>query len=189
MRERAAKRGSTTLSTPGGIVSEPIKATTKRMRLRYAGGCQSCHVVVPAGTSATYDQGTKLITCSACVGGSTAPAPTVASEPAVASTEGLDSGRGGRPAAAHAAEGPQIDSGVAGASARREHERRKANREARIRTAHPRIGGLVLAISDDPQSTTAWAVGARGEELLARRLDGLDDQGVLTLHDRRIPGA
>jgi hypothetical protein len=77
---------------------------------------------------------------------------------------------------------------VAGASARREHERRRANREARIRAAHPRIGGLVLALSDDPQSTTAWAVGARGEELLAKLLDRLGDQGVLTLHDRRIPG-
>jgi hypothetical protein len=76
---------------------------------------------------------------------------------------------------------------VAGASARREHERRKAKREAKIRTAHPRIGGLVLALSDDPQSTTAWAVGARGEELLAKLLDTLGDHGVLTLHDRRIP--
>jgi hypothetical protein len=104
------------------------------------------------------------------------------------STERLESRNGERPAVAQAAEEPQIDSGVAGASARREHERRKANREAKIRTAHPRIGGLVLALSDDPQSTTAWAVGARGEELLAKRLDSLADQGVLTLHDRRVPG-
>jgi hypothetical protein len=86
------------------------------------------------------------------------------------------------------AESPGVEVGVGGASARREHERRKATREARIRTAHPRIGGLVLALSDDPQSTTAWAVGVRGEELLAKSLDGLADQGVLTLHDRRIPG-
>lgn len=46
----------------------------------------------------------------------------------------------------------------------------------------------LLALSDDPQSTTAWAVGAQGEGLLAKRLDGLADQGVLTLHDPRIPG-
>ena len=65
----------------------------------------------------------------------------------------------------------------------------KATREARIRTAHPRIGGLVLALSADPQSTTAWAVGARGEELLATGLDGLAEQGVHALHDRRIPGS
>jgi hypothetical protein len=76
---------------------------------------------------------------------------------------------------------------VAGASARREHERRKARRENRIRSAHPRIGGLLLALSDDPQSTKAWEKGAVGEEALARRLDALTDRGVLLLHDRRIP--
>ncbi len=78
-------------------------------------------------------------------------------------------------------------SGVAGASARREFERRRANREQRIRTAHPRLGGLILAVSDDPQSTKAWAVGANGEEALGRRLDGLASPTVRVLHDRRIP--
>lgn len=45
--------------------------------------------------------------------------------------------------------------GVAGGSAQREYERRKDRRESRIREAHPRIGGLILALSDDPQSTKA----------------------------------
>ena len=48
-----------------------------------------------------------------------------------------------------------------GASAQREYERRKNKRESKIREAHPRIGGLIIALSDDPQSTTAWATGAR----------------------------
>ena len=47
----------------------------------------------------------------------------------------------------------------------------------------------MLALTNDPQSTTAWAIGARGEELLAKRLDGLADRGVRLLHDRRIPGS
>jgi hypothetical protein len=59
----------------------------------------------------------------------------------------------------------------------REHERKKVSRGTRIRTAHPRIGGLVLAPSDDPQSTTEWAVAARGEELLAELLVGLATGG------------
>jgi hypothetical protein len=42
-------------------------------------------------------------------------------------------------------------------------------------------------LSDDPQSTKAWAVGARGEELLGGMLDRLSDEGVHALHDRRIP--
>ncbi|SFS17493.1 Nuclease-related domain-containing protein [Microbacterium sp. cf046] len=77
--------------------------------------------------------------------------------------------------------------GVAGASARREHERRKEAREQRIRTDHPKLGGLILALSDDPQSTRAWQGGAIGEEILAQRLKELPDSARV-LHDRRIPG-
>lgn len=76
---------------------------------------------------------------------------------------------------------------VAGASARREFERRKQNREQRIRTNHPKLGGLILALSDEPQSTQAWAQGAVGEELMARRLEDLPET-FRVLHDRRIPG-
>ena len=43
-------------------------------------------------------------------------------------------------------EPPEILSGSAGASAQREYERRKAKREERIRTAHPKLGGLILAV-------------------------------------------
>jgi hypothetical protein len=78
--------------------------------------------------------------------------------------------------------------GAAGASARREYERRKQNREDRIRTAHPKLGGLILALSDDPQSTQAWAQGAIGEELLAQRLTDLPDT-FRVLHDRRVAGS
>lgn len=82
-----------------------------------------------------------------------------------------------------------VDPGTAGASARREFERRSAKRQQRIRERHPKLGGLILALSDDPQSTTAWRTGARGEELLGECLDALRDRGVRVLHDRRIPGA
>jgi hypothetical protein len=79
------------------------------------------------------------------------------------------------------------DTGVAGASARREHERRKNAREQRIRTKHPKLGGLILALTDDPQSTEAWQRGAIGEELLAGWLTELPDN-LRVLHDRRIRG-
>lgn len=75
---------------------------------------------------------------------------------------------------------------IAGASARREYERRKQNREERIRSKHPKLGGLILALSDDPQSTRAWERGAVGEEMLAARLKDLPEP-VRILHDRRIP--
>ncbi|WP_134772996.1 nuclease-related domain-containing protein [Ornithinimicrobium flavum] len=77
---------------------------------------------------------------------------------------------------------------MAGSSARREHERRVAKREERIRQKHPRLGGLILAVSDDPQTTKAWATGAVGEERLGRRLDPRRPPGRV-LHDRGIPGS
>jgi hypothetical protein len=46
---------------------------------------------------------------------------------------------------------------------------------------------LILAVTEEPHSTTAWARGARGEELLGQSLNGLAASGVRVLHDRRIP--
>jgi len=80
-----------------------------------------------------------------------------------------------------------VSSGVAGASARRENERRRVARDARIRTEHPKLGGLILAITEEPHSTKAWAIGAFGEEVLGRRLDALVSASVRVLHDRRMP--
>lgn len=52
------------------------------------------------------------------------------------------------------------------------------------------IGRFVAAatIDDNPRSqTTAWAVGAAGEERVAAMLDSVET--AVTLHDRRIPGS
>ena len=78
--------------------------------------------------------------------------------------------------------------GVAGGSAHREHQRRKSNRETRVKDRFGRrLGGAILAITDEPQSTRAWATGARGEEKLAKALEGID--GLRVLHDRRVHGS
>jgi hypothetical protein len=57
---------------------------------------------------------------------------------------------GDAPCEAHTStvEDPQHDSGRAGASARREHERRKARREQAVRDRHPRIASLLLALRE-----------------------------------------
>lgn len=80
------------------------------------------------------------------------------------------------------------DLGSAGASAWREYERRKQKREERIRASHPKLGGLILSLTDDPQSTRAWQSGAVGEKLMAERLKTLPDS-ARALHDRRILGS
>lgn len=146
------------------------QAQVKRMNLRYAGVCRTCGVELPAGTRAVYEKSTKTVLCLRCADTRT-QRPVAVEEAATA-----------EPALNH------LD-GVAGSSARREHERRKAARERRIRERHPKLGGVLLALSEDPQSTRAWAVGADGEERLGRRLDSVAGALVRVLHDRGIPGS
>ncbi|MEO9322084.1 nuclease-related domain-containing protein [Nocardioides sp. C4-1] len=153
-------------------MSESTVPPEKRMRLRYAGACRECAAELAQGTSAIYERATKTVRCLDCSAPSTEPASTVAISAEPTPAEPL----------------PEVDSGVAGASARREFERRKARREAKIRSDHKRLGGLILAVTDDPQSTRAWDTGALGEERLGARLNTLADDHLRVLHDRRIPG-
>jgi len=82
---------------------------------------------------------------------------------------------------------PLIESGTAGRSARQEHDRRAAKREADVRGRWgDRLGGLVLKLNAEPQSTRAWAIGAWGEEKFAEAPAGIE--GLQVLHDRRVPG-
>ncbi|MCY7287162.1 MAG: NERD domain-containing protein [Cryobacterium sp.] len=79
-----------------------------------------------------------------------------------------------------------VESGTAGASLRREHERRVTKRESRIRAKHPHIGGLILAVTDEPASTRAFATGAVGEEKIAASLENRAGSTVLFLHNRKL---
>jgi hypothetical protein len=138
------------------------------MRLRYQGTCCLCGTTLPPKTEAVYERTTKTVRCS------------IHADPELTTVSG--------PESATSPEEP-IEAGRPGASARREFERRSARREERIRTAHPKLGGLIHALTDDPQSTRAWDVGALGEERLGHRLNELVTDQLLVLHDRRIPGS
>jgi hypothetical protein len=70
----------------------------------------------------------------------------------------------------------------------REFDRRKAIREDRVHSRHPRIGGILVAVTEEPQTTKNWATGAVGEQRVGAVLDGLSQAGVVSLHDRRRPG-
>ena len=137
------------------------------MRLRYAGACRICGSELPAKADAIYERATRTVRC-------------VSHEvcPPVMPHAGEDFGL---------AVPEVVDPGTAGGSARREFERRKAAREERIRAKHPQLGGLILAVSDDPQSTTAWNTGALGEEKLGGGLNRLGSETIRLLHDRRMP--
>lgn len=142
-----------------------MAGSTGLMRLRYPGQCVACGATVPATTTAYYDRSTKTVTCRPCAEPATPDPPDpVADLPR-----------------------QRIAPGTAGGSAQRQYDRRAAKREARIRAEHPILGRLILALSDEPQSTRAWATGARGEQVVAHWLDQLTPHGVRVLHDRRIP--
>lgn len=129
------------------------------MLLRYAGACVKCGQTIPQGTRAIYDSAARKVRHIDCTG-----------------------------------------HGTAGASAHREYVRRTARDEARIAQQKLKVesvygSGLLgkvatyLAVDDRPRrSTQVWAQGAVGEERVAGYLDKLADVGVITLHDRRIPG-
>lgn len=138
----------------------------KTMNLRYAGTCRLCGAHLSAGERAVYERATRAVRCVVCPQGSLDPAAREVPD---------------------AADPPTIEPGTAGASAQREHDRRAARREERIRTAHPKVGGLILALSDEPQSTRAWSSGAVGEQVVARSLEKWTSEHVRLLHDRRVP--
>ena len=52
-------------------------------------------------------------------------------------------------------EPPELDTGAAGASARQEHQRRRANREQGVRDKHPRTAALRLALIRVPLRNAA----------------------------------
>ena len=77
--------------------------------------------------------------------------------------------------------------GVAGSSARREFQRRHDAAQAKNLRRFGKLGHVVNALREDPQSTKAWAQGTKGEQVVARRLDARAGHDFIVLHDRGIP--
>lgn len=111
----------------------------KKMRLRYAGACRLCGASRPVGTEAIYESETKTVQCLECATGTPETTPHV--ERAVDNSL-------------------STESGIAGSSARREYERRKAKDEEKRREKWGPFGGIAVVLSDERQSTKAWDRGA-----------------------------
>ncbi|WP_343995222.1 hypothetical protein [Terrabacter terrae] len=96
----------------------------------------------------------------------------------------MDAPVAGEPVAAGEATHQDADDhgGSAGASARREYERRRDAREQRVRERFPRIGGFLLAVTDEPQSAREWDTGAAGEQVVGARLDALGSFRTRRVH-------
>jgi Nuclease-related domain len=140
---------------------------SRRLKLRRADECSVCGIALAAGTVAFWDGDAKTVTCLACLGEPTVPESEIGADTV----------------------GRALDRGVPGASARRRYERLHTAREQRARDKFGRLGRVYLAVTNDPQSTIAWAQGSRGERLLGEYLEKIqDEETVVVLPDRRIPG-
>lgn len=134
----------------------------RAIRLRYSSTCRDCGTPLPAGSEAVWDPGLRTTVCVHCPG----PPDPFPAAPAL------------------------VRSGVAGRSAQAEGDRRRTARENRIRERFPHIGGLLLALSEPPQTTRVWAQGAVGERKVADRLaKPASDGSIVVLHDRRVFGS
>lgn len=177
-----------------------MEAVEKRMRLRYAGTCSRCGLAIDKGVWAHYDRASRTVRCDVCPGAEAPPPQPVmpAGEPVLSPSSQPTPVRHPQPEAppepspepsspATPVMPPVVEIGIAGASARREWERRHAAREERVRARAPRIGGLLLKIFDDPSHTTVWATGAKGEEAVAASIEKCHGPLCLPLHDRGVP--
>ncbi len=135
---------------------------SRTLKLRRADVCAVCGKDLQAAETGWWDPTAKTVTCSDC------------HELAVAGANVDDSAT--------------PDRGTAGASAGREHERRTAQREMRVRNAHPHIGGLLLWLTDEPQHQRAFKTGQLGEVAVGESLEKRTAEGpAVILHDRRMP--
>jgi hypothetical protein len=167
----------------------------RELTLRYAATCRVCAVALPPRSRAIWDRRSKTARCLTCL---------VPAQP--------------RPSAEAVDSVPTADFGVAGASAQRLFTAKEARRRERLRrhwwviatmavlcaiagafAAHRlhanialwAIVGAALPVLDlirRPQHIDAWRSGAEGERVVGKMLDKLRGQGVVAIHDRRVPG-
>lgn len=141
------------------------------LKLRYPATCANCGADLPARARGWWDSETGSATCTAC-------RPPQASAP---------SNR--PPVAAFPDAVAGTPTSAAGASAQLMYERKHRRREAGIDQKWGRLSGVIKFLSDDPQSTKAWAKGSQGERKLAAHLVRTVGDRAVMLHDRRIPGS
>ena len=154
----------------------PMKSemAPKLIRLRYPGTCSQCSRALPPGSREWWDSDLRTTICVECH-------PNDGSGPA--HTDTPNQVKRVEPTTGFAAV-----TGVAGASARQMYEQKHSRRELQIDLRWGRLAGVVKLMSDDPQSTKAWAKGSEGERRLAADLTKRVGDRAVLLHDRKVPG-
>lgn len=132
----------------------------RMIRLRYPGLC-ACGTVLEVGMRAAYDDARRRVICDGCLAQRKRPSVSPPPTPP--------------------------PSGVAGASAVREYERRVARRHAETASMKRGLRRFVRKHTPPPSSTQVWLKGAAGERRVADVIDALAPQDVYALHDRGVP--
>jgi len=188
--EKERARGGQTMGDSGARSHD-----RRELTLRYPARCATCSASLPANSRAVWNSSTKTARCLPCAVPVQAPPPPIEVAPLA-----------------------PVDFGVAGASAQRLFDAKEARRRARLRAnwwalltvavIGAIVGGYlghrlhsspgfwaavgaaipVLDVIRRPQHIDAWRVGAAGERAVGRMLEGLRAQGVVAIHDRRVPG-
>lgn len=134
-------------------------SSSKRLHLRRADRCRSCRWELAAGEEAVWERSSRTVLCLACSNGDAAVDGNAA-----------------------------VVAGDPGASALREHARRRQSREQRARERFGGLGVLITRVKAEPQSTRVWRQGGDGEVRVAALLAKyLKRHPVLLLHDRGVP--
>ena len=82
-----------------------------------------------------------------------------------------------------------VDSGIAGATAAAEAERRSTSRVEEVRRRYgDHAAAVALAVAPNEQEIASWRKGGNGESRLAAYIDREVGDRVIGLHDRLIPG-
>ncbi len=161
------------------------------LRLRYPAACASCGAPLRKGTQAQWSREERRATCLSCLNTHAEPASAAPDlfdlSPQDLAAAAKEPGVEKVPPVEASVLEAGVDRGHAGASAAREWKRRHDKREQAVRNRYGKLAGVVLALSDDPHSTNAWAYGANGERALGNILDPLREQRLGVLHDRRMP--
>ena len=132
----------------------------RMLTLRRPDVCAICGSGLPVGTSAWWDPKAKTATCA----------------------------EHGEPSGTEDSAGTPLDRGTPGGSARAEYERRHTRRASRLEQTWGPFAGIAKALSDDPQSTKAWAKGDVGEREVAAQLERRTAGRAILLYDRSVPG-
>lgn len=134
-------------------------ASLRPITLRRPDRCVACDADLRPGDAGLWDPVRREVRCAGCDRAASVPPPPVARQ------------------------------STPGASARREYERLRGKREARVRERWGPLADAALLLGGEPAGERAWAKGAAGEVELARKLERWTrDAGVVLLHDRRVPG-